>query len=104
MSRRVSNDWRSSLRFGELVKFENNEPFVGSGYKFNSLIAFASRRFAGMMFRLHAATVKFIVLLEHVLPGPMKGSRTNPEPTGLVVAGSRMVPLGMVRPKASVVV
>src|SRR5215510_10914963 len=101
-SRRVSNDRRSSLMFGELVKLVNKEEFVGFGYKFISATAFRSNRPAGIMFKLQAASVKLVVLAEHVLPGPMNGSRTYPLAVRRVVAGSRMVPVGMVRPSTSV--
>src|SRR5579862_1995879 len=108
MSNRVSNELRCSNSAGELAKFENREPFVGVGYRFNSLIALGSSRPAGMIFRPQAASVKLVVDGAHVPNGsrtnpvavagkPETGS-TTPAVTARVVAGSSTVPTGINRP------
>src|SRR6267143_7023494 len=111
MSSRESKAFRFSLSFGELAKFEKTLEFVGVGYRFSKLMALASKRPAGRWFRLQAASVKVVVLAAQVPNGsrtkpvevaaiPDTGS-TTPTVTGRVVAGSRMVPTGIDRPKAS---
>src|SRR5579885_1048483 len=83
-------------------------------------MALVSRRPTGIWFKLQAATfvpVKFDVLTGQVpVPNAPKGSRTKPDEaavrpvtgstwpavTGRVVPGSRMVPVGRMRPSASV--
>src|SRR5208282_855296 len=107
--------------------FEKSEPtalVVGNGYKFKSAMAFWSRRLAGRMFRPGQAVSEMVVKLgahpngsraypttvpvvwpvRHAGSGrPLIGS-TSPQRSGRVVAGSKMVPWGIVRPKASVTV
>src|SRR6267142_2930007 len=89
---------------------------VGCGYRFSSLIAFASKRplaaAAARLFRPQVASVNVVVLAGQV----PKGSRTKPVFNAVipdvvsttpavaarVVAGSRMVPTGIDRPRLSV--
>jgi len=63
-------------------------------------MAFLIQTTAGSIFRLQPATSKLVVLAGQV----PKGSRTKPPATARVVAGSRMVPVGMVLPSKSVCV
>src|ERR1700686_3981964 len=88
MSIRVSKELLCSNSFGESAKLERSEPtalVVGLGYKFNSAMAFGSRRPEGIMFRPQPATVK--TKFAGAEPQVPKGSRTNaPEASLRVVA------------------
>src|SRR5260370_1500626 len=111
MSKWESKAIRFSVNFGELEEFGKMEELVGVGNRFRSLRALASKRPAGRWFRLQRERVKLVVLGAQVPKGsrtkpvdaaaiPDTGS-TTPVVTGRVVAGSRMVPTGIERPKAS---
>src|SRR5437899_8977001 len=118
---RASNALRSSRSLGELIKFWEIPGPVGSGNRFNNLIALGSKRPAAAaalrLFSPHVASVNVVV------PGPQvpNGSRTYsrvpagtfvltgatmpdtgsacPAITRRVVAGSKIVPVGTVRPR-----
>src|SRR5258708_25566101 len=119
-SMRVSKAFLCSNNFGDVVKFPKSDELVGFGKRPNSLRALRSKRPAALerSFRAHAPAVKAAVFGGQVPNGsrknsfvpaatglpsqftsgtvkPLTGSRP-PANTCLVVAGSKIVPLGAV--------
>ena len=127
-SRKKEKEDREEI-FDALAKLFAIPGLVGAGNRFRSFMALLSNRVGSMWFRKQFAVCpeKFVVLKGHpAVPKAfapavglkLKGSRTKPvfaairpvtgsatpAVTGRVVAGSRMVPVAIVRPRSSVLV
>src|SRR5689334_128052 len=70
---------------------------VGPGYRFNSFIALGSSRLAGILLPGNGSRTEPLA----AAMSPVTGS-ARPLVTARVVAGSRIVPVGITRPRLSV--